>query len=315
MADIITDVKPLDYYDYIAYVDASGDDGYKFMPNGQGSSRCYAVAMFVVKKEDIEYNIKILDEIKGLVGCKPEHEVKYTTLRRNKKSIEIHDIVSKLRGTLVSWIAFKESITDPIFLDVKNKVLPQFCHVFPINSVNNVLKDEIGTNILIAVDVMKKVEMDGVKHLVEDTFNNNKSTNENHINNYNIKFKDSKDKDFQLIQIADILSGIIRTSFESWPLEHEIWTRCKTCNSLIHTKKAKLLCKYKNKGTHLENSNNLFKIIPLFLKEETYNRVVLYGISPFPVEFANKITFIDCLLNKEYKIRNYKSRKPKKGKK
>ncbi|WMM24090.1 DUF3800 domain-containing protein [Tissierella sp. MB52-C2] len=313
-SDIEIQMKSLDYYDYFAYVDASGDDGFKFEEYGQGSSRCYAVAMFVVKKDDIEYNIDKLNKIKKLVGCKPEHEAKYTTLRRHRNKDEVHKIVSELKGTLVSWIAFKEKIEDPYFLDIKNKALSQLCHVFPIKTAHDVLKDEVGSNLFIAVDVMKKVEMDGLKELLEDNFMPSSNESNKPINNYNLKFKDSKDKDFQLIQVADILAGIIRNSFESWPFDHEIWKRCKICDSLVNTKKLKNLCKYKNKGIHLENSNNLFKILPLFLKDEDHHQVVLSGICPFPLELYNDMSFVDCLLNKDYKLGKINPRIRKKQK-
>lgn len=234
----------LDNYDYIAYVDASGDDGYKFNTSGNGSSRCYAVAMFVVKKEDVQFNENKLLAIKRIVGCKPKHEVKYTKLRRHRRSKDIHNLVSEMRGTIVSWIAFKEKITDPLFLDIKNKALTQFCHTFPINAVSDVLKYNTDTNIFIAVDVMKKIEMDGVKELVQYSFNSNIiDSNEKSITNYTLKFKDSKDKNFQLIQAADIFAGIIRSSFENWPFEHEVWKTCQLCRGLIKLGKLKNLCK------------------------------------------------------------------------
>lgn len=305
-----TNKNSLGNYDYFAFVDASGDDGFKFLGNGQGSSRCYSVAMFVVKKDDIQYNLDKLNEIKRLVGCKPEHEVKYATLRRHKNSDQVHKIVSELKGTLVSWIAFKGKITDPFFLDIKNKALTQFCHVFPIKAVNEILKYETGVNIFIAVDVMKKIEMDGVKELIKDVFiSKNNDLNNQIINNYTLKFKDSKDKDFQLIQIADILAGIIRNSFENWSFDHKIWQCCQLCDSLINIKKIKALCKYKNKGKYLEGSNNLFKIMPLFLKDENHGRTILTGITPFPLELSRKMTFVDCLLNKEYKLKDIHSKK------
>ena len=37
---------------FVAYVDESGDEGFKFLPNEQGSSRWFVLSALVVRKEN-----------------------------------------------------------------------------------------------------------------------------------------------------------------------------------------------------------------------------------------------------------------------
>ena len=68
-------------FDYVMYVDASGDDGFAFE---RGATICYAAAAFLVKKEDIAHNLEILKQIKAIVGCNEKDEVKYSRIRRHR---------------------------------------------------------------------------------------------------------------------------------------------------------------------------------------------------------------------------------------
>lgn len=60
-------------------------------------------------------------------------------------------------------------------------------------------------NILVVIDNMKKREMESIRSILSDF----------DCNNFDLIFRDSKDKDFTLIQIADILAGTIRDYYET----------------------------------------------------------------------------------------------------
>ncbi|MCL2249565.1 MAG: phosphotransferase, partial [Oscillospiraceae bacterium] len=74
-------------YDYIIYVDASGDDGLKFE---KGSSLCFVASSVIIHKDDMSHNIAILNEIKKLMGGKVTDEVKYSKVRRHYNAEKIH---------------------------------------------------------------------------------------------------------------------------------------------------------------------------------------------------------------------------------
>ncbi|WP_349406980.1 DUF3800 domain-containing protein, partial [Clostridium perfringens] len=250
-----------DNCDYIAFVDASGDDGFKFGERNEGSSICYAVCMFVCHVNDIAYNLEVLDEIKKSIGCQSKHELKYTTMKRHRNSDAAHKLIKNLKGQVVSWVAFKKDlVNDTFFTDLSKKNLSKICHSFPISSLKNLYLESTNKKIYIAVDVMKKVEMDGLYNII--TSNHQKfgyNTEEQAvISGYNLEFKDSKDINFKLIQIADIISGIIRTSFENYYLENFQTPNCNLCFNTHKSHIFRKTCKKKYPSKIRNDFKNLY---------------------------------------------------------
>jgi hypothetical protein len=154
--------------------------------------------------------------------------------------------------------------------------------------------NETQSRVFIAVDVMKKVEMDGVSEIIKNM--NKFGVNidgKQVISNYNLKFKDSKSKDCTLIQAADIFAGIIRSSFEDIYINFSRLPRCKTCFNLIKTKKIKTLC---NKNTLRVANSSLgnFKYIKHLICTDKDGYLLFNGINCFPIESINKLRFIEC---------------------
>jgi len=271
-------------YDYVAYVDASGDDGIKF---NKGSSSCYAVATFIVKKEDIQHNEDLLLEIKRKVGLKPTDELKYTTLRKKRNFPEVLKLLKTAKGQLITWIAFKEAIDDPDIIEPQKKMLSSMCHYFPIKGI-----EQLGiNNILIAVDVMKKVEMDTLSALIE----NDLITPEFGSNiTYTLKFYDSKNKDFSLIQLADIFSGIIRTTAEELYKRKAYMATCNNCFRMQVLKVKKTKCPIKK--ALFPVTQTIYSIKPLFVKGD--NGYLFTSITCFPFSYIRGMRFLDCNLYK-----------------
>lgn len=75
-------------YNYIMFVDASGDDGFNFKEKScDGSSFTFVSSCFVVKPEDIAHNEAVLNEMKAALNLPVEKELKSTTLKRHLCSV------------------------------------------------------------------------------------------------------------------------------------------------------------------------------------------------------------------------------------
>jgi len=59
----------------------------------------------------------------------------------------------------------------------------------------------------------------------------------------------------------------------------------------------------KNKASKVDDIYFNFKLF------ELTRRTILTGITPFPLELSRKMIFVDCLLNKEYKLKDIHSKK------
>lgn len=281
---------------YIAYVDASGDDGFNFKEaKGEGSSICYTVALFISAIKDIQHNISVLNHAKMLYGHQDlKNELKYSKLRRHYNSDEIHNyIMDNLQGTLIVYNTFKKhhlSIAD-------KKSLSCLCHCIALDGLSNIYQNQ-SDKILIIVDRMKKVEEDAVSSLAYD-YNPNKYTD------YPIIYMDSKDFNAPLIQIADFFAGMCRSVFEKMYHNKEEFNNnyVKTCKLCIESKlfkKSSKNCLFKRRKVNIPNTQYIKKSLRLLYKDSKQNIIVTFGLGARPANLSTCLSFVDCILNKTY---------------
>lgn len=206
----------IDSYKYIMFVDASGDDGYTFRETSSaGSSYSFVVSCFMTTPGNFEYNKNILENMKRAMFVKPEQEIKSTALLRHRCADKVYTELSKLNGIAFSIIADKRLIRE-------NKIIPGdkfysltqlayndlsgITHVFPYAVLHGSDLISESDRVLIVIDNMKKREMDNIRKLLEVEHSYNPK--------YDLIFRDSKDKNFPLIQIADVMAGTIRNYYE-----------------------------------------------------------------------------------------------------
>lgn len=290
-------------YKYIMFVDASGDDGYKFKAtSSDGSSYSFVVSCFVTEPQNLEYNNQILMEMKRSLFIKPEQEIKSTALKRHRNANAAYTVMSKLKGFSYSLIADKKLI-DKAVPSPENKFreltlvaqqdLSGVTHVFPYLSLRTSSLITDNDKILIVIDNMKKREMDSIKSILSTS----------NLDNYDLIFRDSKDKNFSLIQIADIMAGTIRTYYESClPLStHNYY--CFNCFSLVIRKRINnLITKCKDKKSH--------KLYAKYISDFKFNTVIKFHqhentsielgehLIMLPVEQLTYFYYIKCLIFK-----------------
>lgn len=166
-------------------------------------------------------------------------------------------------------------------------------HVFPYLSLRTSSLITDNDKILIVIDNMKKREMDSIKSILSTS----------NLDNYDLIFRDSKDKNFSLIQIADIMAGSIRTYYESClPLStHNYY--CFNCFSLVIRKRINnLITKCKDKKSH--------KLYAKYISDFKFNTVIKFHqhentsielgehLIMLPVEQLTYFYYIKCLIFK-----------------
>lgn len=252
------------------FVDASGDDGYTFRESSNtGSSYSFVVSCFATTLEDYEHNKSVLLDMKKAMFVKPEQEIKSTALRRNRNANKVYSEFQNLKGICFSLVADKRLIqqcrplSDSDFsrlTKIAYRDLSGTTHVFPFISLNNSGLLSEGDKVLIVIDNMKKREMDSIKDILESECSAEK---------YDLIFRDSKDKNFPLIQIADIIAGTIRNYYEDClPLK----THNRYCKLCVHIpavshkdKSLKYMCKNK-RGKKLFSS---------YINNKNFNTVIM----------------------------------------
>lgn len=271
----------LNEYDYFVYVDASGDDGFKFE---KGSSSCYVASCLIVHKSDVQHNIDILSKIKFIMGAKPGDEVKSTRLRRHPRRNKIYELLPDVRGALYSMVAFKKMLNDERMLDTKSKYLTSLCHTFPLVSMQKHFVSDSESKILVVIDRMKKVEMDAVEVTVSHFF-----SKEMYDGDYELIFRDSKDPRYEMLQLADIFAGISREYFELYETDNtvkQLRNKCGLCSKMYN----KCLCKPRDRRiTHIPFQ----KIKPLYSNNPT--GLVVASFMTIPKECLDTYSFLWCM--------------------
>lgn len=302
----------LNKYRYIMFVDASGDDGYKFKESScDGSSFSFVVSCFVTTPDELEYNKSILLRMKAAMYVKPEQEIKSTALKRHKRAPFVYKEMKNLHGFSYSLIADKRLIKDnipnpgekyPELVLLAQYDLSGITHTFPYISLSSSKLLAQNDKVLIVIDNMKKREMDSIRSILA-----NYSPEK-----YDLIFRDSKDKDFPLIQIADIFSGTIRTYYENClPLaEHN--RICHLCISSISHMKHFVPYSPMVKRCTIKKNKRLYTP---YINNEPFNTVMFFHQHPktdlsfgehyiiIPIYQLLNFMYIDCLiLKKGFKV-------------
>ena len=273
-------------FDYVMYVDASGDDGFAF---GRGATTCYAAAAFLVRREDIAHNLEILKKIKAIVGCKETDEVKYSQIRRHRRGAEALGLLKDAKGQLSCQIVFKKEVDQAKYQG--NKHLSILCHLMALRSLDKYCLEE-NSKILIAIDRMKNTE----EVPLEGAFDRINSQGAKKYTK-KIVFRDSKDANFLLIQITDFLCGAIREHFERYDTHEDMLyfkNLCPLCVMATRAHKRILpLCKNgKRRAANIIASKSLKYILPLF-SIHTTNELREY-LTMEPVNMIYKHAYMSC---------------------
>lgn len=283
------------------FVDASGDDGYKFKESSSsGSSYSFVVSCFVTIPQELEYNKQILLNMKRKIFIKPEQEIKSTMLKRHRNASLVYDEMTHLHGFAYSLIADKRLLqTSPDYSKnrfeklsfIAKNDLSGITHTFPYISLRNSNRLSDEDKVLIVIDNMKKREMDSIKDILKDAPKGQ----------YDLIFRDSKDKDFSLIQIADIFAGTVRTYYESC-LPLKIHNRyCNSCFTLTLKKKTGVFlgkCRDKKaKKLYLPYvSDSNFNIVMSFHNDTNSKTALGEHFFILPTNQMSYFAYIDCII-------------------
>lgn len=280
-------------FDYVMYVDASGDDGFQFE---KGSTTCFAAAAFLVKREDIDHNLALLRGIKKIVGAKETDEVKYSTVRRHPRAPEALSLLRDLKGKLSCYVVFKKELSPAQIPPKGSKALSVDCHLMSLRSLDAYSFAD-NDKVLIAIDHMKSTEEIPVNyHMHKGIFSDEKHPDRNFTSE--TVFCDSKDADFLLIQVADLLAGVLREHFEQYESNPDMLhfhSLCPKCEQIFKMKRrnARAMCKQgKSRTTKLAHSKNLHYIIHLIPCAYTFPMTSYFFM--WPVQMMTKHFYLLC---------------------
>lgn len=97
---------------YTAYIDESGDEGFKFLPNGAGSSRWFVISAAVYRQDNALAPVETLKRARHVLGKDPKTALHFRNLRHEHRVAYVEEI-AKEKMLTVSVAVFKPNINEP----------------------------------------------------------------------------------------------------------------------------------------------------------------------------------------------------------
>ena len=105
---------------YRVYIDESGDEGFTFLPNEQGSSRWLVLSALVMRKENDLHAIALAKQARTLLGKPPKHPLHFRNLKHEQR-VPLARLIGQMQARTVNVLIHKPSIPEPeIFQQQKN---------------------------------------------------------------------------------------------------------------------------------------------------------------------------------------------------
>lgn len=97
---------------FIAYIDESGDEGFKFLPNETGSSRWFVISAVIFRQSNGRAPIEALKRAREALGKEPRQALHFKDLRHEARVAYVAE-VAKENMRCVSVLVHKPSLPDP----------------------------------------------------------------------------------------------------------------------------------------------------------------------------------------------------------
>lgn len=195
--------------------------------------------------------------------------MKYSKVRRNRRGPEALELLKGLKGRMSCYIVFKKELSPEELPQNGSKELSIICHAMALHTIDHYDFEE-NEKILIAIDRMKHTEEAPLERILSAGALSARQHPERNFS-HEVVFRDSKDINFLLIQIADLLCGIVREHFEQYENNEDMLyfrTYCPKCLTLRHLKKGHTRNMCKNGGArafkimHSKNFHYIFHLVP-----------------------------------------------------
>jgi len=97
---------------FVAYVDESGDEGFKFLPNEQGSSRWFVLSALVIRRENDLQVVQLAKKARELLKKEPKKPLHFRELKHEQR-VPLARLIGSAPVRTVSVLIHKPSIAEP----------------------------------------------------------------------------------------------------------------------------------------------------------------------------------------------------------
>lgn len=262
------------------HVDFSGDDG---DPRTAGASRCLLIAWVLSAESDLSHNQSVVLQIKKVIGCRPNAELKYRALRRHRRKNDALELLSHIKASVVLVAVLKERITEEELRSPKTKKLVNLIHYFPLSRFLDYFKKEY-PDVYFQL-VFDEVGWAGCESEITKSFKEDRDLDWGKARPDWLEFKKSGGN--LMLQLADVVAGLGREYIEGVQI-------LKRPPCIVCWLKGIRDCSYKRNKKPVGKAGLMRVIYPLLLKD---NRSLAWerGLLVRPPGVEKDYLFVDCL--------------------
>jgi hypothetical protein len=130
---------------FVAYVDESGDEGFKFLPNEQGSSRWFVLSALVIRKENDLQVVQLARQARELLKKDPKKPLHFRDLRHEQR-VPLARLVGASPVRTVNVLIHKPSIAEPEVFQQQAYALYRYATRLLVERVSWLCRDNRRTN-------------------------------------------------------------------------------------------------------------------------------------------------------------------------
>ncbi len=97
---------------FVAYVDESGDEGFKFLPNEKGSSRWFVLSALVIRRENDLQVVQLVRQARALLKKDAKKTLHFRELKHEQR-VPLARLIGDAPVRTVSVMVHKPSISEP----------------------------------------------------------------------------------------------------------------------------------------------------------------------------------------------------------
>ncbi|MBI3902313.1 MAG: DUF3800 domain-containing protein [Nitrosomonadales bacterium] len=97
---------------YRVYIDESGDEGFTFLANDQGSSRWLVLSALVLRRENDLLAVQLARQVRELLKKPPKHPLHFRDLKHEQR-VPLARLIGQVQARTVSVLIHKPSIPEP----------------------------------------------------------------------------------------------------------------------------------------------------------------------------------------------------------
>ncbi|MEN9480139.1 MAG: Ralstonia phage RsoM1USA [Pseudomonadota bacterium] len=102
----------MSYSSFVAYIDEAGCEGFKFLPNEQGSSRWFVLSALVIRKQNDLQLVQLAKQARELLRKAPKKPLHFRDLRHEQR-VPLARLLSQAPVRSVNVLIHKPSIAEP----------------------------------------------------------------------------------------------------------------------------------------------------------------------------------------------------------